>query len=262
MKRFRKLIGSALWKLLLVVLIVSSCQSQKKVMMLQDKASGAPKTSFVNKKKTTYQVQSGDHLYIRIYSTDPKTSKFFQTDLPTLMNPTYLYLNSYMIDEEGYINFSFVDRMFVKGMTLEEVKKKLQKTLNEYFNETTVIIKLVNFQISILGEVSSPGNFNIDKDQVNLFQALALAGGPKEFGNINKVALVRQTLNGSEIYYFDLSDKNILESDYFYLVPNDIIYVEPRKSKSYLVTSFSYGSALGLLSIAITIGYLFTTIKR
>lgn len=261
MKRFYKLISSTLWKFILIVFLFSACQSQQKVMILQDKAGGKPKTSFENKKKTTYQIQSGDHLYIRIYSTDPKTSKFFQTDLPTLMNPTYLYLNSYMIDEEGYINFSFIDRMFVKGMTLEEVKKKLQKTLNEYFNETTVIIKLVNFQISILGEVNSPGNFTIDKEQLNLFQALALSGGPKEFANINKVALVRQTLKGSEIYYFDLADKNILESEYFYLVPNDIIYVEPRKSKSYLVTSFPYTAVLSIVTLAVTMAVYLKVIK-
>ena len=146
-------------------------------------------------------------------------------------------------------------------MTLEEVKKKLQKTLNEYFNETTVIIKLVNFQISILGEVNSPGNFTIDKEQVNLFQALALSGGPKEFANINKVALVRQTLQGSEIYYFDLADKNILESEYFYLVPNDIIYVEPRKSKSFLVTSFPYTAVLSIVTLAVTMAVYLKVIK-
>lgn len=261
MKRFYKLISSSIWQLLLIMFLLAGCQSQQKVMILQDKANGKAKTSFVNKKKTTYQIQSGDHLYIRIYSTDPKTSKFFQTDLPTLMNPTYLYLNSYMIDEEGYINFSFIDRMFVKGMTLEEVKKKLQKTLNEYFNETTVIVKLVNFQISILGEVNSPGNFTIDKDQVNLFQALAMAGGPKEFGNINKVAIIRQTLKGSDIFYLDLSDKNVLESDYFYLVPNDIIYVEPRKSKSYLVTSFPYTAVLSIVTLAVSMAVYLKVIK-
>lgn len=220
-------------------------------MMLQNR--GSKSDQFENKKKTAYQVQSGDHLYIRIYSLDPKTSKFFQTDLPTLMNPTYLYLNSYMVDEDGYINFSFVDKMFVKGMTLDEVKKKIQKALNEYFNETTVVIKLVNFQVSVIGEVNNPGNFTIEKDQVNVFQILATAGGLKDFSNLKKIAIVRQTLKGSDIHYIDLRDKKILESDYFYLMPNDIVYVEPLKGKSYLFPTFPYGMVLSSISFALSI---------
>lgn len=258
MKRSKQNFMGVFIKILLVSsVMLTSCISQKQVMILQDKNGKNVKTSFENKKKTAYQIQSGDHLYIRIYSLDPKTSKFFQTDMPTLMNPTYLYLNSYMVDDEGYINFSFVDRMFVKGMTLEEVKKKIQKTLNEFFNETTVVVKLVNFEISVLGEVGSPGNFTIDKDQINIFQALALAGGMRDFSNVNKVALVRQTLKGSEIHYVDLSDKNILESDYFYMMPNDILYVEPRKSKTYLFNTFPYGIILGSLSLVISLVVFF-----
>ncbi len=253
MRRLKNKILTTLLKIIITSVLFASCISQRQIMILQDKNSKDIKTTFENKKNTAYLIQSGDYLYIRIYSLDPKTSKFFQTDMPTLMNPTYLYLNSYMVDEDGYINFSFVDRMMVKGMSLDEVKKKIQKTLNEFFNETTVVVKLVNFQISVLGEVGNPGNFTIDRDQVNIFQALALAGGIKDFSNINKVTLVRQTLKGSDIYYVDLSDKNILESDYFYLMPNDIVYVEPRKSKTYLFNSFPYGLVFGTASLALTI---------
>ena len=184
---------------------------------------------------------------------DPKTSKFFQTDMPTLMNPTYLYLNSYMVDDEGYINISFIDRMFVKGMTLEEVKKKIQKTLNDYFKETTVSVKLVSFQVSVIGEVNSPGNFTIDKDQINILQAISMAGGFKDFGNNKKITLVRQTLKGSDIFYLDLSNKKILESDYFYLLPNDLIYVEPLKAKTYLFTQFPYGLVFSTISFGLSI---------
>jgi len=240
-------------RLILISLLLTSCLSQKRVMLLQDKNSSEVQANFVNKKKTAYQIQSGDNLYIRIYSLDPKTSKFFQTDLPTLMNPTYLYLNSYMVDEEGYINFSFIDRLMVKGLTLEEVKKKIQKTLNDYFKETTVTVKLVNFQVSVLGEVSSPGNFTIDKDQVNILQAIAMAGGLKEFGNNKRVTLVRQTLKGSDVYYIDLADKKILESDYFYLMPNDILYVEPMKGKTYLFSQFPYGMVFSIASLALSV---------
>jgi polysaccharide export outer membrane protein len=198
--------------------------------MLQDVAKSS--ASFNNSGKTSYKLHKGDNLYIKVYSVDEKTAKFFQSDLPNLMNSTYLFLNSYTIDEEGYINVSFIDKLKVEGLTIEDARNKIQKTLNEYFKEATVVVKLINFQVSVLGEVNSPGSFTIDKEQVNLFQALGYAGGVKDFANVKKVKLVRQVDNGSEVHVLDLSNPQILESDYFYLMPNDIIYIEPVGAKS------------------------------
>jgi len=246
-------------KLMFLILLFSSCLSQKKVLLIQDK--GPIQQNFENTKKTAYQIQTGDHLYIKIYSLDPKTSKFFQTDLPTIMNPTYLYLNSYLVDEQGFIDFSFVDRMQVKGMTIDEIKKKIQTSLNEYFKETTVVVKLVNFQISIIGEVHSPGSFTIDKDQINILQALALAGGTKDFGNIKKVTLIRQNIKGSEVHYINLNDKALLASDFYYLMPNDVLYVEPMMGKSYMVTNFPYTAILSILSFGASIFVLLNLTK-
>lgn len=238
--------------LVVSALLFSSCVSQRKATMLQSKTYEMS-ASFENRKKVTYNVQTGDHLYIRIYSVDPKTSKFFQTDFPALMNPTYLYLNSYVVDEQGYINFSFIDKVFVKGLTVDEVRNLLQKTISEYFKEATVAVRLVNFQIAVIGEVNMPGNFNIDKDQINIFQALGMAGGTKEFANLKKVQLVRQTQKGADVYTLDLSKKEILENDYFYLMPNDIIYVEPRAAKSWAFDKFPYAVLLSVLSVTVSV---------
>lgn len=222
--------------------------------MLQDISEQS--TSINNPGKASYHLQKGDNLYIKVYSVDEKTSKFFQSDFPNLMNPTYLFLNSYTIDEKGYINVSFIDKLKVEGLTVEEAKNNIQKALNEYFKECTVTVKLVNFQVSVLGEVNKPGTFTIDKEQINLFQALGLAGGPKDFSNLKKVILVRQTDAGSKAQVLDITNLAVLESEYFYLMPNDIIYVEPVKAKMaiygsntpYIVFS-SITSALLLLSI-------------
>lgn len=228
--------------------LFSSCISQNKVKLLQEKTAKLPTEQFDNPKSITYRVQIGDQLYVKIYSVDPKTSKFFQTDFPNLMNPTYLYLNSYAVDEFGFINFSFIDKIYVKGLTLVEVKDLIQKTLNEYFKEATVVVKLVNFEVTVLGEVNSPGSFQIYRDYVNLFQAIGLAGGIKQFGNVKKVKLVRQTQTGSNMYTLDLTDNKILNSPYFYLMPNDVIYVEPLNSKSSAYTTFPYSIILVALS--------------
>jgi len=241
-------------KLLLISgVLFTSCISQNKVKMLQERTKDAT-GEFTNTKGTTYRLQVGDHLYIEVYSVDPKTSKFFQTDFPDLMNPTYLYLKSYSVDEFGYINFSFIDKMFVKGLTVAEVKDQLQTTLNEYFKESTVVVKLVNFEVSVIGEVNDPGSFTIYRDQLNLFQAIGMAGGVKDFGNPKKVKLVRQTQTGSNMVQLDLSDNKILESPYFYIEPNDIIYVEPLNAKSWSYSRFPYETLLVLISTAF-VGY-------
>ena len=223
------------WKILLILITVgfaSSCASRKNIILLQDPGSKEASSVFSNKGKASYKIHKGDNLYIKIFSVDEKTAKFFQSDLPNLVNPTYMFLNSFTVDEEGYIHISFINKLLVEGLTLEEAKNQIQKTLNEYFKETTVVLKLVNFQVTVLGEVNSPGSFTIDKEQINLFQALGLAGGMKNFGNGKKVILVRQTDSGSEITHLDLTDRNVLASDYYYLMPNDMIYVEPLKAKS------------------------------
>ncbi len=238
-------------KILLVLSILfSSCISQNKVKLIQEKTAKIPATDFANTKATTYRLQTGDHLYIEVYSADVKTSKFFQTDFPDLMNPTYLYLKSYAVDEFGFINFSFIEKIYVKGLTVIEVKELLQKTLNEYFKESTVVVKLVNFEVSVIGEVNNPGSFTIYRDQVNLFQAIGHAGGFKDFGNPKKVKLMRQTATGSNLIELDLTDNKVLESPYFYLQPNDVLYVEPLNAKSVAYTRFPYELLLVLISTA------------
>jgi polysaccharide export outer membrane protein len=232
---------------LLLPALLSGCASRKKILMLQGMSDKT--ASYTNPGKSSYRLHKGDNLYIKVYSVDEKTAKFFQSDFPNLMNPTYLFLNSYTIDENGYIHISFIDKLLVEGLTIEESKNLIQKALNEYFKECTVAVKLVNFQIAVLGEVSSPGFFNIEKEQVNLFQALSLAGGPKEFSNLQKVKIVRQTDSGSTVQMLDLTSQKILESEYFYLMPNDIVYIEPVKAK----TNIGSSPYLALSSISLVL---------
>ncbi len=250
-----------IYLLLAFSIFLGSCISQRNVTLLQDKSVELT-SSYENKKMTTYHIQTGDHLYIRIYSVDPKTSKFFQTDLPSLMNPTYLYLNSYVVDEQGYISFSFIDKMYVKGLTVEEVKNQLQKSVNDYFKEATVVLRLVDYQVAVLGEVNAPGNFTIDKDQINIFQAISMAGGFKDFANLKKVKLVRQTLKGSDVFILDITKRDILQSDYFYLMPNDILYIQPLKSKSFAFEKFPYAILLSIASLTLSVMIYLDVLKK
>lgn len=236
---------------LTIILLLTSCVSQKNVKLIQEKVNKEMTSQFTNPRTTAYRIQTGDHIYIRVYSVDPKTSKFFQSDFPYLMNSTYQYLNTYVVDEFGYITFSFIEKLFVKGLTIQEVQQSVQNQLNEYFKEATAYVKLVNYQVGILGEVNSPGNFTIEQDQINVFQAIGLAGGITDFGNFSEVKLVRQTQNGSEVYLLDLTDNRILESPYYYMLPNDVLYIEPRSTKSWAYSQFPYQTLFYFFSVAI-----------
>ncbi len=244
-------------KLLVIISLFSSCVSQKKVQLLQEKSVEDISSGFINSRKTAYNLQPGDQLYIKVHSVDQKTSRLFQTDFPNPMTATYQELNSYRVEEDGYINFSFIDKVYVKGMTVKEVNDLLQKTVNEYFKEATVVVQLINWRVSILGEVQNPGTFIIKNKQINILQAIAQAGGTENFSNLKKVKLVRQTLEGSEMYYLDLTDNGVLQSDYFYLMPNDVVYVEPLNSKSFAFDNFPYSLILSTISTAAIIVALF-----
>ncbi|MBU8891963.1 MAG: polysaccharide biosynthesis/export family protein [Bacteroidales bacterium] len=241
----------------IVAFLFSSCVSQKKVQLLQEKSVEDISSGFLNNRNTVYNLQPGDQLYINVHSVDQKTSRLFQTDFPNPMTATYQNLNSYRIEEDGYINFSFIDKVYVKGMTVKEVNDLLQKTVNEYFKEATVVVKLVNYRVSVLGEVVSAGTFIIKNKQINILQAIAQAGGTNNFGNLKKVKLVRQTLTGSEMHYLDLTDNGVLQSDQFYLMPNDVVYIEPLKSKSFAFDNFPYSIFLSTISTAAIVVALF-----
>jgi polysaccharide biosynthesis/export protein len=240
-----------------LIVVLSSCVSQRRVKLIQEKTAKEYTSQFENARSTTYRLQTGDHLYIRVYSVDPKTSKFFQSDFPYLMNSTYQYLNTYVVDEFGFISFSFIEKLYVKGLTVQEAKEQIQKQLDSYFKEATVYVKLVYYQVAVLGEVNSPGNYTIEQDQINVFQAIGMAGGATQYGNFKKVKLVRQTQTGSEVYILDLTDNKILESPNYYLMPNDVIYIEPRGGKSWAYSQFPYQTIVSLLSVGAIVAAVF-----
>lgn len=237
---------------LLIILLLSSCISQKKVWLIQDKTPQT-QTEFINPQQESYKVKPDDRLFIKVYSSDKQTSKFFQSDLPNFMNETYQYINSYPIDPEGFLNFSFIEKIKVEGLTVREVEKAIQETLNEYFKEVTVVVKLVNFQVTVLGEVKNEGKFTINEERLNILQAIAMAGGINEFGNSKEVSLIRQTKAGSKVNYLDLTDNKLLESDYYYVQPGDVIYIKSYKSKSFAYEKLPYTVFLSTLAIIASI---------
>lgn len=235
----------------LILLIVASCVPQKKMLYMRIKSDADTLTEYVNDREVTYKVQNGDNLYIKIVSMDETTN--------VILNPMGSggggssagggnYLNSYTISEEGYLEFPLVGKIYVKNLTVEEITNLLTEHLGEFIKEFVVIVKLVNFNITILGEVSSPGQYNIYQTDINLFEAIAMAGDMTDFSIRDQVTVIRKTKNGSSVHEVDMSSRSFLSSDYFYLQPDDIVYIKPIKMKQFAFTTFPYGMVMGTIS--------------
>ncbi|MDP4281874.1 MAG: polysaccharide biosynthesis/export family protein [Bacteroidota bacterium] len=243
----------------LVLSVVISCVPQKKIKYLQRTQKNDTNSVYINSFAVTYQIQPHDNLYIRIVSLDDKTYQFFNSvsgGNGSEANASDLYLNSYSVNDSGYIEIPLLKKIFVRGLTVEQVKSQLQILVNQYLKETLVIVKLVNYNISVVGEVKAPGQYPVNQDKITIFEAISKAGDLTDFANRSKVALIRQTNNGSKVYYIDLTKIDVLSNSLYYLQPKDIIYVSPLGVKQWGSSTFPWGLAFSSISLILSL-YLF-----
>lgn len=238
---------------LIFITFLSSCVSQKKLIYLQNKDL-ATKNEFVNERSEDYKVQPGDNLYIKISSLDERTALLFNSTDPRYsqsQNDVGVYLNSYTIADDGTIDFPLAGKVHIQNLTIEGVKEKIDVVLKEYLKETLIIVKLINFNITMIGEIKRPGQYKVYQDQINIFEAIAMAGDLGDFADRGRVKLIRQNKKGYSVQELDLTDQNILESNYFYLMPNDVIYIEPLKGKQFTFANFPYAIVFSAISTLI-----------
>jgi polysaccharide export outer membrane protein len=254
-------IGMSFSKLLIVCLslslfLMSSCVTQKKMLMLQDE-SGSINDSLQVRLQQEYQLQGGDILDIKVSSLDPNSVAVFNKSIgqavSTATTPGSLYINGYMIDQFGAINLPLVGDLQVQGLTIDFLNSLLDEKLGEYFKFYTVEAKLVNYRVSVLGEVKNPGTQQVYNSDLNVLQALANTGGISNYGNRRKVKVIRKAFNQNESFVLDLSKEEVIYSEYFYLMPNDVIYVEPLKSKATSLNVPLFALLLSSISLGILV---------
>ncbi len=254
MKNFIPLSLKTVFWIGLVAILFSSCVPQKKMLYMQVKDEADTLSSFYNDKNIEYRIQPGDNLYVKVVSLDQQTTILLNPNGATgsyLNSDASIYLNSYTVNEKGYLDFPLTGEILVKNLTVDEIKAKLKDNLKIYLKEFVVIVKMVNFNLTLLGEVNRPGQYKVYQNSINLFEAVSMSGDLTDFANREKVAVIRQTKTGSKVIYLDLTKRNILESDYFYLKPNDIVYVTPVKGKQFTFAQFPYGVVFGFISTTI-----------
>lgn len=236
----------------ILINLFSSCVTQREIEYLQDKSKDIK--AFSESEFPDYKLKPNDELYIQINSLDEGAANVFSSAVNQSVygtgniTPYGASLMSYSIDNEGYLLLPIVGNLKVKDKTIGEVSLILKDSLKNVLNQPIVSVKLVNRYISVLGEVSNPGHFTYSQEKLSVYDALGLAGDVLDYGNRNSVILLRNE-NGENLRInIDLTKSDLLTSDYYYLRPNDIVYVKPLKEKFWNMRQFPYTVLFGTIS--------------
>jgi polysaccharide export outer membrane protein len=238
---------SRLLGLIVILFTVISCVPVKEVSYFNDLNDLEDPVANPRVQKT---ILPFDRLYIKVLSTDPQTSQIF-TNREEIYNTNQgNSLLSYVVDESGNIEFPFVGKLNVGNLTASVAASKIQKALNEYVSNTSVTVKFIDNQLSVLGEVTNQGVYAFSQDKLNIYEALALGGGITRYGNRKNIILIRQEGDKIMHHKLNLSDSKIAGKEYYYVQPNDVIIVEPLKSVS---TSYVNNTYITILSSITTL---------
>ena len=253
--------------------LMASCVTARKVNYMQEPdkyiPSYADTTVFED-----YRLRVGDRLYIYVYSLDPKITQLYNT---TTMRYGYMRriqqqnggssssdLYTYLVDDNGEIDFPTIGKVYVKGMTSREVKYKIEKELGTLlqelsgFSTISVDAYIVNRTFSIIGAQS--GRYTISKEKMTIFEALAMAGDLGEFNSRKEVKLIREKDGVTTVKTFDVRSKDIINSEYYYIEPNDIIYIRKIPGYSFGVNSAS--TVVGVTASTLSFGILIYTVVQ
>ncbi len=180
------------------------------------------------------KIQPKDVISINVYSADEETAAPFNfaTDQANNFTLEAIQLSGYLVDDDGYIDFPIVGAVKVKGLSTTKAKDKIQELLKDYLKEPVVNVRLLNFRVTVSGEVESPGSFNIINERISLPDALALAGDLTDYANRSEVLLVREIDGVKTFNRVNLESREFFNSEFYYLKQNDLIYAEPLRAKA------------------------------
>ncbi|OCB76580.1 polysaccharide biosynthesis/export family protein [Flavobacterium crassostreae] len=244
-----------------ISMLFASCIPTQDLIYLQQKEADPMQNTITEVAAKPYRLQTNDVLSIDIKASDPKLVAIFNTkeDLVTEKSTNDLYFNGFTVDDHGNIRMPILGLVNVIGFTLEEVRAKIEsQLLSEYFKKEAnifVTVKLAGFRYTINGEVTNTGTKILFQDSVTIMEAIANAGDITITGNRKAVTIIRKTPTGNTLQEIDLTDQKAMQSPYYYLQPNDYIYVKPLKQKTWGTGKTgieSLSTLIALLSLATT----------
>ncbi len=250
----------------LFVALLASCATQQRISYFQD---ATPNVEFEYVKGKDITVQPDDVLSIVVSSKRPELAALF--NLPriqqtagstTSMTTSSAELSGYTIDSNGHIDFPIVGKIHIAGLTKEEIAVKIKDILisKDLVKDPVVTVNFLNLRVYILGEVASPGQYNLEKNQTTILEALSMAGDLTIYGQRDKVFLTRDKGGKKITYQLDMRSQDIYTSPAYYVQQNDMIYVEPNKVKANqstvngnTVKSASFWMSIASLLLTITV---------
>lgn len=221
-------------------LVVTSCQSYKKVPYLQN--SEIIEQVSQQEKMYDAEIMPKDLLTIVVSCTSPELAIPFNLTVagPNNIDNVNNYITSqpslqtYLVSNKGTVDFPVLGKLQLGGLTKKDAEQLIVEKLKPYIKETPIVtVRMVNYKISVIGEVTRPGIFTINNEKVNLLEALAMAGDMTVYGLRDNVKLIREDANGKQqIITLDLNKAETILSPYYWLQQNDIVYVTPNKAKA------------------------------
>lgn len=240
-----------------IVLTISSCIPQKQIVLVQDAIP--EESTFQTPKEVTeqYVLKPNDYLFINVTTPNTDLSSFYnpqsaQKSQGSNLRQEFYY---YGLDDSCCIDFPVTGRIDLKGCNLREAKQRIHEAISHTLNGFTLIVRLATNTFSIMGEVNHQGQFTMSRDQITIFDAVSMAGGFTSYAKRKEVKILRRDENGEvSVHVLDLTKGNFMESDYYYVYPNDVIYVRPLWFKMF---GFGETLSLTLVSSLVTLYLLF-----
>ena len=218
------------FQIISIALLTASCKSSKKIVYFQETEGLTVKDSLVIFEP---EIQVGDFLAINVSALDAEAALPFNLfETPVMVNTiANLVPITYLVNPDGIIFFPVIGELKVGGLTTKQLNIKLTKILESYIKSPIVNIRLTNFKVMVLGEVARPGSYSVQNERISIIEAIGLAGDLTIYGERKNVLLIREQ-NGIRMQIdVDLTNKQLFDSPYFYLSQNDVIYVQPNKTR-------------------------------
>lgn len=262
---------SKLFAFAAAVLVLASCGSREKIVYIQ----GADEIgTFQNATVYNPTIQPDDRLTILVNCKEPELAapfnmmlkpRAFTSEAQVTLSYSSGSPQIFWVNPEGNISYPTIGDLHVEGMTRIELKDKLENYLKEngYIQDPIVVVEFYGMKYSVLGEVTRPGQFPMQSDRVSILDAIAAAGDLTIYGERDKVRLIRDRGGKQVVASIDLRDKDLINSEYYYLQPNDVLYVEPNKTKaSNREVSSLYSFGISLVSLAATLTNIIINVTR
>ena len=244
--------GKLFFRISLIILFFSSCVTQKRTVYLQTKEHFSKE--FLNFSSKDYTLRPNDMLFIQISSLDDIQSTLSSNSASQSMSASTPYsasLNSYTVNKEGIIELPVIGKLIVKDKTIGEVTLMIKESLKNVLNQPVVSVRLISSYVSILGEVRSPGRFNYTENKISIFEALSMAGDITDYGDRKAIILIRNESGKTIRTELNLTQPEIITSEYYFIQPNDVIYVKPMKGKFWGFREFPFSTILASVSTTI-----------